>query len=245
MVRALRIPADQDEPITALEVHQLEDYQAAVGGWIEPVDIPELGITIYVHEEGLVLGLPLNPRATFLWWYFVPEARQKAMLVGPALIVGLPDRSGDSMSIPNDVARLLTEPGRWRVEAKVKGEKDWMQIPTTHTDYFEALVWPWSRLNDGGTQNTSASFPWAAASPSSRSAPPTWSTWNTHPPPDGLRHTHHRGGDCPDLEHHEYSVRRGRRLFHVLLAVTLYGPMDKTGHSRANAVSVRAATVRK
>ncbi|SIS17685.1 protein of unknown function [Microbacterium sp. RURRCA19A] len=141
MVRALRLPADQDEPITALEVHQLEDYQAAVGGWIEPVDIPELGITIYVHEEGLVLGLPFNSRATFLWWYFIPEARHKAMLVGPALIVGLPDRNGDSTSIPNDVARLLTEPGRWRVEAKVKGEKDWMQIPATHTDYFEALVW--------------------------------------------------------------------------------------------------------
>lgn len=154
MVRALRIPADQDEPITEPYVDKLEDYQAAVGGWIEPVDIPELGVTIYVHEEGLVLGLPFNPRATFLWWYFVPESRQKAMLVGPALIVGVPDRNGDSRSIPTDVARLLAEPGRWRVEAKVKGEKDWMQIPATHTDYFEALVWAmvtlerWRRVED-------------------------------------------------------------------------------------------------
>ena len=140
-MRALRIPADQDESITHLEVHQLEDYQAAVGGWIEPVDIAELGITIYVHEEGLVLALPFNPRATFLWWYFVPEARQKAMLVGPALIVGLPDQRGESTNVPDGTARLLTESGRWRVEAKVTGEPDWMQIPATYADYFEALVW--------------------------------------------------------------------------------------------------------
>ena len=107
MVRALRIPTEPDDPITELEVFQLEDYQAAVGGWIEPVDIPELGVTMYVHEEGLVLGLPFNSRAAFLWWYFVPEARQKAMLVGPALVVGQPDRNGDSTDIPARVAEML------------------------------------------------------------------------------------------------------------------------------------------
>jgi hypothetical protein len=35
--------------------------------------------------------------------------RQKAMLVGPALIVGLPDRNGDSTDIPAHVAALLTD----------------------------------------------------------------------------------------------------------------------------------------
>jgi len=33
-----------------------------------------------------MLDLPYNPRATFLWWYVVPEAHQKAVLVGPALV---------------------------------------------------------------------------------------------------------------------------------------------------------------
>lgn len=141
MVRALRIPTEPEEPITALEVHHLEDYQAAVGGWIEPVDVPELGITIYVHEEGLLRGSPFNSRAAFLWWYFVPEARQKAMLVGPALIVGLPDRTGDSTDVPTEVAEQFLNPGKWRVEVKLQGEADWMQIPATYTDYFEALVW--------------------------------------------------------------------------------------------------------
>lgn len=140
-MRALRIPTEADEPITELEVFKLEDYQAAVGGWIEPVDIPELGITVYVHEEGLVLNLPFNSRAAFLWWYFVPEARQKAMLVGPAVIVGLPDRNGDSTDIPSEVAERLLGHGVWRVEVKVHGDPKWYRNQATYTDYIEALVW--------------------------------------------------------------------------------------------------------
>lgn len=46
----------------------LEDYQAAVGGLIEAVDVPDLGITIYVNDEGLLRHLPFNSRASFLWW---------------------------------------------------------------------------------------------------------------------------------------------------------------------------------
>ncbi len=154
MVRALRIPTDADEPITELEVIKLEDYQAAVGGWIEPVDLPDLGVTIYVHEEGLVLGLPFNSRAAFLWWYFVPEARQKAMLVGPALVVGLPDRKGDSTDIPARVVDMIGRPGVWRVEVKTHGDPKWYRNQATYTDYFEAVVWAmvtlerWSAAED-------------------------------------------------------------------------------------------------
>lgn len=154
MVKALRIPAEQDEPITALEVFDLQDYQAAVGGWIEPVDLPELGITIYVHEEGLVLGLPFNPRTSFLWWFYVPTARQKAMRVGPALVVELPDRNGDSTDIPAHVAEMLAGTGLWQVEAHVPGIEEWYRSLETHGDYFEALVYAmvlmerWAEVDD-------------------------------------------------------------------------------------------------
>ncbi len=154
MVRALRIPTEADKPITGVQVEKLEDYQAIIGGWIEPVDVHPLGITVYVNEEGLLRQLPFNSRATVLWWYFVPEARQKAMLVGPALVVGLPDRKGDNTDTPTEVVALLTDAGTWRVEVKVPTEPDWIQIPATHTDYFEALVWAmvtlerWSAAED-------------------------------------------------------------------------------------------------
>lgn len=140
MVKALVIPTAEGEPITECEVNKLEDYQAVVGGWIEPVDIPALGVTVYVHEEGLMLNLPFNPRATFLCWYFVPEARQKAMLVGPALITGLPDRSGDSTDVPSEVGAILARPGRWRVEVRTIGDPKRYRNQMTYSDYFEALV---------------------------------------------------------------------------------------------------------
>jgi len=154
VVKALRIPADPDEPIMEVQVESLEDYQAVVGGYIEPVDITELGITVYVNDEGLLRQLPLNSRATFLWCYFVPEARQKAMLVGPALVVGLPNRSGDNTDIPKGATELLLDPGLWRVEVKTHGDPKWYRNQATYEDYFEAVVWAmvtlesWSAAED-------------------------------------------------------------------------------------------------
>jgi hypothetical protein len=141
VVRALRIPVDPDEPITELEVNALEDYQAIVGGYIEPVDVAALGITIYVNEEGLLRQLPLNSRATFLWWYFVPEARQTVMLVGEVLVVGLPNRNGESTDVPREATELLLNPGVWRVEVKPHGDPKWYRNQATYEDYFEAVVW--------------------------------------------------------------------------------------------------------
>lgn len=103
MVQGIVVPSDERAPVEVCEFRSLEDYQTAVGGWIEAVDIPSLGITIYVNEEGLLRQLPFNPRATFLWWYHQAEARQQTMLVGNALVVGLPDRSGESTDVPEAV----------------------------------------------------------------------------------------------------------------------------------------------
>lgn len=69
MVTALFIPADEDRDLQLREVQRFEDLQAAVGGWAEPVDIPQLGVTVYVNEEGLLRHLPFNGRAPFLWWF--------------------------------------------------------------------------------------------------------------------------------------------------------------------------------
>lgn len=102
MVQGIYIPADADDAVELREFAGLRDYQDAVGGWIEAVDIPSLDITIYVNEEGLIRHLPFNSRASFLWWHHVPGSRQSSMLVGNAVIVGAPDRNGDSVSVPED-----------------------------------------------------------------------------------------------------------------------------------------------
>lgn len=140
MVRGIYVPADSDESLEVREFTGLDDYQSAVEGWIEPVDVPDLGITIYVNEEGLIRHLPFNSRATFLWWYYVPVARHRAILVGNTVIVGMPDEQGSTADVPAEV-ETLTKHGIWRVEVKTLGDSKWCHNQVTYEDHFEALAW--------------------------------------------------------------------------------------------------------
>jgi hypothetical protein len=141
MVNGLVVPSDASQPLEMRTFAKLEDYQAAVGGRIEPVDLPAFGVTIYVNEEGRLNELPFNSRASFLWWYFVPEARQSAMLLGDAVLVGMPDRRGNVTDLPEDVRVLLITPATYRVEVRTIGDPKWYSNQATFPDYWEAIIW--------------------------------------------------------------------------------------------------------
>lgn len=161
MVKGIHVPIDESEPLELREFATFDDYQAAVDGWIEAVDVPSLGVTIYVNEEGVLRHLPFNPRASFLWWFHVPGAHQ-AMLVGNAVIVGLPDENGDSTDMPREVVDLLTVAREYAVAIQMGGTSDpggldsklssillplthgdpsWCISVTRHEDYFSAAAW--------------------------------------------------------------------------------------------------------
>lgn len=108
MVRGIFLPAEDDAPLEEREIIRLEDYQAAVGGLFQPVDVPTLGITIYVNEEGRLHRLHFNRRVTVLWCQHV-EPRRSTSLFGNAVIVGPLDRSGRPTDIPNAVRVLLQD----------------------------------------------------------------------------------------------------------------------------------------
>lgn len=136
MVKGIYVPVDADEPLEVREFASLEDYQTAVNGWIEAVDVPDLGITIYVNEEGLLRHLPFNSRASFLWWYHAPGTRQ-AMLVGDAVIVGLRDQDGNDTDLPPAVTDLLMDDGEYCTLIKVGG------IPESiSTSRFSSILLP-------------------------------------------------------------------------------------------------------
>ncbi|WP_425546358.1 DUF3846 domain-containing protein [Agromyces soli] len=109
MVRGIYLPADDREELVVREFSGVDDYARSVDGYIEAVDVPDLGVTIYVNEIGLLRRLPFNSRASFLWWYYEPAARE-SLLVRDAVIVGWPDADGESTDVPEAVLRLLTEP---------------------------------------------------------------------------------------------------------------------------------------
>jgi hypothetical protein len=140
MVQGIVIPAETEQPLERRDFARLEDYQAVVRGWIEAVDLPDLGVTIYVNEEGLLRQLPFNSRASFLLWYYVPAARQEAMLVGDAVLVGLPGRDGNGTDAPREVQSRLLAPARYRVELQMAGKSEWSSHPATFPDFWEALM---------------------------------------------------------------------------------------------------------
>lgn len=86
---------------------QLSDYQQAVGGLIEPVRLLnhtyEEIACMYVNEEGLLIGLPFNERATKLSFLFQSDN----LLVGDAVIIGASDEEGDDTDIPEWLAKFI------------------------------------------------------------------------------------------------------------------------------------------
>ncbi|MBZ4486728.1 DUF3846 domain-containing protein [Microbacterium sp. cx-55] len=74
MAHGILIPASDRIDLTRYEARELADYQLAVDGWIEAVDVAPFGCTLFVNEDGHPRGLPFNRRATFLWWFHVARA---------------------------------------------------------------------------------------------------------------------------------------------------------------------------
>lgn len=140
MVRGLFVPADGNAMVEERDYRTLEDYQAAVGGWIETVDLPSFGpVTLYVNESGIAENLAPNLRATFLWWYHAPHIRGQDAIVGNVAIVGYPDVIGDSTDVPDDVIELLTIASPHVVAVKLGGV--WHRTRVTNRDYWEAVYW--------------------------------------------------------------------------------------------------------
>ena len=77
-------------------VHQI------VGGWFDVTVSPD-GDSLYVNDEGLLIGMPLNPYAPA--WF-------DRMLVGPMVIVGPVDSEGYEADISDEiVTKMLTTTG--------------------------------------------------------------------------------------------------------------------------------------
>lgn len=140
MVEGIIIPADNTAPLKTATLESLRDYQQAVGGWFEAVDIPDLGIKMYVNEEGLIRDLPFNRRATFLWRFYVPQTRD-ARLVGDVAVVGLTDEEGENTELPSELGRRLLEPGVYRVRSRELGKDQWHEEPIDRDDYVETVIW--------------------------------------------------------------------------------------------------------
>jgi hypothetical protein len=81
-ITALELPRDGAHTV----IHEL------VGGWFDCVNDYEMGVTAYVHDEGLLIDLPTNNAVSLLF---------RRILAGDAVLVGLADDEGYDTDVPS------------------------------------------------------------------------------------------------------------------------------------------------
>jgi len=154
MVKGIVIPDETGLEIFAHEFSDLASYQAAVGGYIETIDLDDHPLVIVANEEGKVMRLPANRRATCLWWLLNPSGLGGDTLVGDVAIVG-PVEQGEMSDAPAQLVSLLLETALYQVQVRLSKKFDsWVPIGDPVDDFFEAairalrLMEVWSPPND-------------------------------------------------------------------------------------------------
>lgn len=103
------IPADERRPLALQDFPSLEDYQLAVGGWIEGVPAGDDGTSIFANTEGKHVGLPINRRASIHWLLQFHGRATNDRLFGDVVLVGPADEEGETLGVPESLLLLLFE----------------------------------------------------------------------------------------------------------------------------------------
>ena len=139
MIHAIQIPHDEERPLYKVAVNDLASLQDAVGGYIQAIDVDEVKATIFLNEEGKLMQLPINRRATLLWWLLFPSARNVDVIVGDAIITGQPDKYGNSTDVPDGLVTLLFDTPSYKAEFQTYDDPlRFNGNQLRFTDYFEA-----------------------------------------------------------------------------------------------------------
>lgn len=123
-INSVILPAADQEPVRQHElgVSSINEYQQLVGGLVQPLRLERPAMTLYCHEEGKLLDLPLNHRATLLLWAHNPAFRYRDLVVGDAFLVGQPDEHGLDTDVPDELVKVLFETQSVRVDIQLEGE---------------------------------------------------------------------------------------------------------------------------
>jgi hypothetical protein len=142
MLTAIVIPADPDHParLEQFDRRDLDAYRRLVGGNIEVINLGRPPASLYFNEEGKLLGLSLNLRATVLLWAHNSAFRGRDNILGDAFILGPPDQEGDDTSAPEELVTLLFQTERYRVLVKNQGDDRFYGHLPVYDSWFTAYV---------------------------------------------------------------------------------------------------------
>ena len=121
-VTAIELPRDGAHTV----IHEL------VGGWFDCVNDYEMGVTAYVHDEGLLIDLPTNNITSLLF---------RRVLAGDAVLVGIADDEGYDTDVPSDFmtehfANMVLEASQdWELSLVLSNNREDMDLTPTITEW--------------------------------------------------------------------------------------------------------------
>ena len=140
MVTRIVIPHETRLEIFTHEFSDLASYQAAVGGYIETIHLDGHPLVIVANEEGKVMHLPTNRRATCLSWLLNPAGLGNDTLVGDVAILGQIEQ-GEMSDVPSKLISLLLETSHFQVQVRLSKKFDsWVPIGDPVDDFFETTI---------------------------------------------------------------------------------------------------------
>jgi Domain of unknown function (DUF3846) len=131
-INSIIIPADDEQPLrqNQLLAEGLADRQQLVGGFVQGIDLRDPPARLYCNEDGKVLELPPNKRATLLLWAHNPAFRYRDFIVGDAFLVGPVGRRSADTNAPDQYVQTLFEASLFHVEVRPRGDAEWRVDPT-------------------------------------------------------------------------------------------------------------------
>ena len=108
-IRGVSIKTDRSvEVVTYDHAREYDTLRDAVGGRVEHVALKspgERGVSMWVNEEGKIIGLPVNRIATMLW---TESFGPTDVMVGNVFITGSTDAFGDSTDLTDaEIAAIM------------------------------------------------------------------------------------------------------------------------------------------
>ena len=140
MVRSIVIPHDPAQSPRLRELAEAGDFQTVVDGWLEPIPMPALGVTVYVNEAARREQLPVNCRAMAIWWLYTADPTQYPIILGDVVLAGIgtDEESGD---VPERIIRDIFETTEFVVQAKPFGVGPWRDTYARFENVFDAATW--------------------------------------------------------------------------------------------------------
>lgn len=140
MAKAIRFPVDSREPLSVHDYQSLTHYRSALGGDIAIVPAGSRDLSFVSREDPAAAELPINVRATVLWWLHLPAVRNHSILRGEVLLVGPVSAAGEVRNLPRAVEECLLVPAGYVIQTREPGDSRWHVKLVDLANYLDAAT---------------------------------------------------------------------------------------------------------